>query len=298
MLDAARFAPEIEDCGCEIHVEHHRLVIDATDCPKRGRLTTSAACRARVVAALTPRVTSIRTHIEGGVVAYPPETVGFLGAAARFAALVEPYDETLARRAHTDPLGAARQAVGRGGRIADLAAETGFAEGVPRLGDDEGGLDARAELNSFTLAGGSPSMLHDIDEAGTLDPAELRERYDDRLQAVIDEHGIEAVVDESGVETETVRALTTGDSPEITLDDAAAILAVSESEPDSEVILAETRDALLLGMTTAVLDVEAVESGIDGSLDAREIQQKIEGRLSMTLDELAMIHGHIESQKP
>jgi len=51
-------------------------------------------------------------------------------------------------------------------------------------------------------------------------------------------------------------------------------------------------------MTTDVLDVEAVESVIDGALDAREIQQKIEGRLPMNLDELATIHGYIEERKP
>jgi hypothetical protein len=139
-------------------------------------------------------------------------------------------------------------------------------------------------------------MLHDIDDAGELGSTELRARYDERLRAVIDERGVETVADESGVEA--VRALAADESPEITLDEAAAVLATSENEPEAEAIVAETRDALLLGMTTAVLDVEAVESGINGSFDAREIQQKIEGRLPMTLDELAMIHGYIEERKP
>jgi hypothetical protein len=138
-------------------------------------------------------------------------------------------------------------------------------------------------------------MLHDIDGAGDLAPEQLRARYDERLRAVIEEQGVETVADESGV---GVTPLAEGDSPELTLEDAAAILAVSESEPDADAIITETRDHLLMGMTTAVLDVEAVESGIEGAFDAREIQQKIEGRLPMTLDELAMIHGYIESRKP
>lgn len=139
-------------------------------------------------------------------------------------------------------------------------------------------------------------MLHDIEEAGELTADELRARYDDRLHTAIDEHGIETVEAETGIES--ITALADGDSPELTLEDAAAILATSESEPDADAIVAETRDHLLIGMSSAVLDVEAVESGIGGAFDAREIQQKIEGRIPMTLDELAMIHGYIESQTP
>ena len=284
-------------CGCETWVDHHRLVVDATDCPAGGRLT-NPACRTRIVGAVTPRVTSIRVRTEAGTVVHPDGVVGLLVAADRFAALVEDRDAGLARRARRDPRGAARVAVGRRGRIADLAVETGLFEGLRRLASGRRGFDTTIELNPLTSAGGSRPMLHDIDDAGELDSAELRARYDERLRAVINERGVETVADESGVETETVRAFAAGDPPELTLDEAAAVLATSEDEPDAEAIVTETRDALLLGMTTAVLDVEAVESGINGSFDAREIQQKIEGRLPMTLDELAMIHGYIEERKP
>jgi hypothetical protein len=51
-----------------------------------------------------------------------------------------------------------------------------------------------------------------------------------------------------------------------------------------------------MGMTTAVLDVEAVESGIAGELEAREIQSKVEGRFPMTLREYALLHRFIESR--
>ena len=141
-------------------------------------------------------------------------------------------------------------------------------------------------------------MLHDVDDAGDLSPDELRARYDQRLREVIEGYGAETVADEAGVPSEPVTALAEGDSPDLTLDEAAPILATSETEPDAEAIVLETRDHLLMGMSTAVLDVEAVESGIDGALDAREIQQKIEGRLPMSLDELATIHGYIEERKP
>jgi hypothetical protein len=139
-------------------------------------------------------------------------------------------------------------------------------------------------------------MFHEVANAGKLSPDELRGRYDDQLAAVVDEYGVEEVSEVSGVEREVVEALAASDSPDITLEEGATVLAVAEDEPDAEAIVMETRDHLLMGMTTAVLDVEAVESGIDGAFDAREIQQKIEGRLRMTLDELAQLQSYIDGQ--
>ena len=139
-------------------------------------------------------------------------------------------------------------------------------------------------------------MFHEVANASELSAEGLRRRYDGQLAAVVDEHGIKDVAEDSGVERERAEAIAEGDSPELVLEEAGAILAVSPDEPDAEAIVMETRDHLLMGMTTGVLDVEAVESGIDGAIDAREIQQKIEGRLEMTLDELAQLHGYIDSR--
>lgn len=141
-------------------------------------------------------------------------------------------------------------------------------------------------------------MFHEEREAGELPPDELRARYDRQLRGTIDEYGIDRVVEKSGVERERVDALVAGESPTLTLEEGARILAVADDEPDAEAIVLETRDHLLMGMTTGVLDVEAVESGIDGAFDAREIQQKIEGRLRMTLDELAVLHSYIDGRSP
>jgi hypothetical protein len=139
-------------------------------------------------------------------------------------------------------------------------------------------------------------MFHEVANASELSAEELRRRYDGQLAAVVDEHGVKDVAEDSGVERERAEAIAEGDSPELVLEEAGAILAVSPDEPDAEAIVMETRDHLLMGMTTGVLDVEAVESGIDGAIDAREIQQKIEGRLKMTLDELAQLHRYIDSR--
>jgi len=141
-------------------------------------------------------------------------------------------------------------------------------------------------------------MLHEIADApGERSPSALHDRYIEALAATIDDHGIEAVAERSAVDHSTLRALLAGDDPGVTLEDAAKILAVSDDSPDGETIAAVARDELLMGMTTAVLDVEAVESGIDGELEAREIQSKIEGRFPMTLEEFALLYQYIEGAR-
>ena len=140
-------------------------------------------------------------------------------------------------------------------------------------------------------------MFHEItDDPGARTPTELRELYEAELLAVVDRHGPEAVATASDVDEATLRALRDGDSPELELEAAASVLAMADGAPDADTIATVSRDALLMGMTTAVLDVEAVESGLGGELEAREIQSKVEGRFPMTLEEFALLHRYIESR--
>ena len=141
-------------------------------------------------------------------------------------------------------------------------------------------------------------MFHDVaEDPGSLAPEELLELYEAELVGVIEEHGVAEVAGSSGVDESTLRALESGDSPELNLEEASAVMAVAEGTADAETVATVSRDALLMGMTTAVLDVEAVESGIGGRLEAREIQSKIEGRFPLTLGEFALLRQHIESEK-
>ena len=141
-------------------------------------------------------------------------------------------------------------------------------------------------------------MFHDVaDDPGSLAPEALRELYEAELRGVLEGHGIAEVAEASGVDESTLRALADGESPELTLEEASAMMAVAEGTADAETIATVSRDALLMGMTTAVLDVEAVESGIGGRLEAREIQSKIEGRFPLTLGEFALLQQYIESEK-
>ena len=141
-------------------------------------------------------------------------------------------------------------------------------------------------------------MFHDVaDDPGSLTPEALRELYEAELRGVFEGHGVAEVAEASGVDESTLRALADGESPELTLEEASAVMAVAEGTADAETIATVSRDALLMGMTTAVLDVEAVESGIGGRLEAREIQSKIEGRFPLTLWEFALLQQYIESEK-
>jgi hypothetical protein len=133
-------------------------------------------------------------------------------------------------------------------------------------------------------------------DAGEQPPEQLLEDYQDVLHTVLDEHGIETVAAESGLDESVLDGLADGDASELTLEDAAAVLAVAEAYPDADTVVTEARDILLLGMTTAVMDVDSVAAELGGDLDPKEIQQKVEGRHPITLGEYARIHHLLESK--
>ena len=133
--------------------------------------------------------------------------------------------------------------------------------------------------------------------AGEQSPERLRAAYDDHLATVVREVGVETVAEQTGVDTELLQRLVDGEHPDLSLTEAAAILATDPDRPDADTVAAEARDILLMGMTTAVLDVEALASEVDGALEPKEIQQKVEGRFPVSLDEYALLHATIEARK-
>jgi tartrate dehydratase beta subunit/fumarate hydratase class I family protein len=137
-------------------------------------------------------------------------------------------------------------------------------------------------------------MLHDVvAEPGELSPSELRAEYDALLRSVVERVGVERVVAETGLSRETVETISTGGSVELAVTEAAAVLGLSDEVPDAEVVVLELRDHLLMGMTTGVLDVDTIAAEIDVDLTGQEVQQALEGRTEMSLDELAAIHRFI-----
>jgi hypothetical protein len=142
-------------------------------------------------------------------------------------------------------------------------------------------------------------MFHElVADPGNLDPDELYDRYEAELVAIIEEGGVEEAATESGVDEATLHALAEGESPELELGEGAALLALREDVPDAETAVELDRDALLMGMTNAVLDVEALASEVNSDLEPREIQSKVEGRFPMTLREFALLHATIQQRGP
>ncbi|UPV99349.1 Flp pilus assembly complex ATPase component TadA [Halorussus gelatinilyticus] len=136
----ARFRDDDPDCACDPRFEDDRLLLDAAACPGAGDLATEPACRGTAISALADReAESVVTRTDRIERAYEGASAALLVAAGRFAERVAFYDSTLADRAETDPLAAARAALGRAGPVGDIVAETGLAECARRV---EGDADA------------------------------------------------------------------------------------------------------------------------------------------------------------
>ncbi|MFC7249665.1 DUF5791 family protein [Halomicroarcula sp. GCM10025324] len=134
-------------------------------------------------------------------------------------------------------------------------------------------------------------------DAGDQSPEALLAAYEGVLAETVETVGVEQVVESTDLDAATVEAILAGDAGDLSLSDAAAVLSTAPDRPDADAIQAEAQDILLMGMTTAVLDVESLGSGIDDEMEPKEIQQKIEGRYPMTLSEYARLHQYIESRQ-
>ncbi len=130
-------------------------------------------------------------------------------------------------------------------------------------------------------------------EAGETSPAALEGAYANLLADTLASHD-DADLD---VDEERLAAVRSGDVDGLTLEEAAAILALDPDHPDAGTVAAEARDILLMGMTTAVLDVDTLASAIDDALEPKEIQQKIEGRFTIDLSEYALLHHTVAARE-
>lgn len=139
-----------EGCGCVPTLEDKQLVVDASTCDGDGILATEEACRATVVETLTERdATDIRVRTGGIERVYGTDAAALLVAAGRFVDAIRHRDDRLAERARRDPLGAAREATGRAGAPATIAAETGLAVLAERIAGYE---ECLAPLVGLTIS--------------------------------------------------------------------------------------------------------------------------------------------------
>ena len=140
-------------------------------------------------------------------------------------------------------------------------------------------------------------LVDEIADPDAVSPADVRAEYFETLAAIVEAVGVDTAAAET-LEESTLESIVAGDQPELTVEEAAELLALSEEYPDAEAIVLEIRDSVMLGMSSAVMDVDAMEAGLPLDIEARDIQQKIEGRQDMTLAEYAHIAHHIATENP
>lgn len=140
-------------------------------------------------------------------------------------------------------------------------------------------------------------MLHEVTADAGTEPAALLEAYETLVQEAVRSVGVDRVAAETPIDRDTAATITDGPVPTLTVENAAAVLALTHDR-DPAAIEAELQDHLLLGMTTAVLDVDTIAGAIDMDLSGQEVQQVLEGRIPMTLAQLAEIQSVIEARKP
>ena len=124
-------------------------------------------------------------------------------------------------------------------------------------------------------------------------PAELLARYEAALAEVVRAVGTDEVVEGTGLDEATVESVGSGDASDLDLRDAATILALRDGSADASTILTEVRDHLLLSMSSAMLTVDRIAADVEGDLDPKEVQAKVEGRHPMTLAEYARLHHYV-----
>ncbi|ELY89175.1 hypothetical protein C483_14530 [Natrialba hulunbeirensis JCM 10989] len=129
-------------------------------------------------------------------------------------------------------------------------------------------------------------------------PADLRAEYAADLAGVVDQYGADTVANETDLDAETLESLEADTIADLTLEEAAQIQSQADGEPDADTIVEIACEHLLLGMTTAVLDVDAVESELPVDMDAKEIQQKIERRAPMSFGEYVHLQHTIVGSSP
>lgn len=130
-----------------------------------------------------------------------------------------------------------------------------------------------------------------------LSPADLRAEYDADLRAAVEGVGVAAAAEATDVDEERLETLVDGGSPDLALQEAAAIQALAEGTADADTLYEMACEHLLLGMTTGVMDVDAVASELTIDLVGKEVQQKIERRAPFAFDEFVHVQHVIASRQ-
>jgi hypothetical protein len=127
---------------------------------------------------------------------------------------------------------------------------------------------------------------------------DLRAEYARELAGVLADRDLDAVAETTDLDASVLKTVAGEAIPAaFSLPDAAAVLSLRDDVTDPDSVVEIACDHLLLGMTTGVLDVDAVAADLEIDLDAKEVQQKIERRAPMTFNEYVHIQHVIASNQ-
>lgn len=135
-------------------------------------------------------------------------------------------------------------------------------------------------------------MFEGPDPTAVGSPEDLASEYLGELAAAIDEGSAR------GIPASVREAIDTRDPGGVTIDQAATILSRTNDTLDSAAIEAELRDRLLIEMSTAVVDVDALAESLSLERSPKELQQRIESRAPMTVREYAHIRAALAARMP
>ena len=123
---------------------------------------------------------------------------------------------------------------------------------------------------------------HRTDVSGQ-SPPELEAEYATDLAAIVADHGVDAVVEETGLDRGLVESVASEEIPdELTLAQAAAVQALADGVADADTVHEMACEHLLLGMTTGVLDIDAVTAELPLNLEASPDELKAYGTAGLT----------------
>lgn len=145
--------------------------------------------------------------------------------------------------------------------------------------------------------GNGEALGDDEDSGDAFDATALLAVFEAMLTEAVDEADRDGTGDEPSLDPATIETIDAGDAASLTVEEAASVLAIADDR-DADVMIAELRDHLLMGMATAVLDVDTIAASIDADLTGQEVQQVLEGRAAMTLAQLAEVMAVVETRKP
>ena len=131
-----------------------------------------------------------------------------------------------------------------------------------------------------------------------LSPADLRAEYEAELADAVESVGVDEAAEETDLDRGELSALVDGESPPLSLEEAAQIQSLADGVAGPETVAEMACEHLLLGMTTGVMDVDAVARDLAIDLTPKEVQQKIERRAPMSFEEFVHVQHVIASGQP